>query len=80
MALVINTYTHKIKTDRVVSKTFTFLTFFSKSKNVTFHIFFCFVGKTETASDLKKYKQARRNARSVALAQEKTRDRVINVN
>ena len=34
--------------------------------------------KTKTASDWNKYKEARRNARSVALAQEKTRQEVVN--
>jgi len=34
--------------------------------------------KTKTASDRNKYKQARRNARSVALAQEKTRQQLVN--
>jgi len=34
--------------------------------------------KTKTASDRNKYKEARRNARSVAVAQEKTRQELIN--
>jgi len=34
--------------------------------------------KTKTASDWNKYKEARRNARSVALAQEKTRQELVN--
>ena len=34
--------------------------------------------KTKTASDRNKYKEAGRNARSVALAQEKTRQELVN--
>ena len=34
--------------------------------------------KTKTASDRNKYKEARRNARSVAHAQEKTRQELVN--
>ena len=34
--------------------------------------------KTKTASDRSKYKEARRNARSVALALEKTRRELVN--
>jgi len=34
--------------------------------------------KTKTASDRNKYKEARRNARGVALAQEKTRQELVN--
>ena len=34
--------------------------------------------KTKTASDRNKYKEARRNARRVALAQEKTRQELVN--
>ena len=34
--------------------------------------------KTKTAGDRNKYKEARRNARSVAFAQEKTRQELIN--
>jgi len=34
--------------------------------------------KTKTASDRNKYKEARRNARSVALAQENTRQELVN--
>ena len=34
--------------------------------------------KTKTAGDRNKYKEARRNARSVALAQEKTRQQLVN--